>query len=109
MTSPHQHQSIRKRITLNHPYPSRKKFIRWFDRFIMVAGALSVIATIPQVIEIWVHKSADGVSSISWAYYVFYSLAFTVYGFIHREFPIIFNYTLATFMYLLVLVGSILY
>lgn len=109
MSSPRHHQHIRKRITKKEAYPSRNTFVRWFDRFIVLAGVLIVVATIPQVYEIWVNKSADGVSTISWAYYVFYSVSFTVYGIIHRAFPIIFNYSIAACLYVSVLAGSIVY
>ena len=68
-----------------------------------------MVATIPQVLEIWVNRSADGVSSISWGYYVFYSLSFMGYGILHKEFPIIFNYSIATILYAMVLVGSLVY
>jgi len=105
MVNPRHHQSLRKRSTSRQ----NTKLIYWFDKFIILAGIFTVVATIPQVLEIWLNQSADGVSSISWAYYVFYSISFTAYGFIHKEFPIIFNYCIATLLYMMVFVGSLIY
>lgn len=105
MVNPRHHQSIRKRATKK----TKNRFIYWFDRIIILAGVLTVFATIPQVLEIWVNKNAIGVSTISWGYYVFYAALFTMYGFIHKEFPIIFNYSIATVLYMMVLVGSVIY
>ena len=110
MISPRHHQNIRKRIhSKNEKYPHPKSWIKWFDRFIIVAGVGTVIATVPQVLEIWVNQSADSVSTISWAYYTFYALIFTVYGIIHKEFPIIFNYSIASVLYVMIVVGSVIY
>lgn len=105
MVNPRHHQSLRER-TKNK---QNAKLVYWFDKFIILAGIFTVIATVPQVLEIWLNQSADGVSSISWAYYVFYSISFTVYGLIHKEFPIIFNYSIATLLYAMVLIGSLIY
>lgn len=106
VVNPHHYQSIRKRPYRKKPV---NKAVYWFDKFIILAGVLTVVATVPQVIEIWTNKGADGVSSISWGYYVFYSASFTIYGFLHKEFPIIFNYSIATVLYVLVFVGSLIY
>ena len=105
MLSPLHHQSIRKRKSIKNT----SRLIYWFDRIIIVAGILTVVATIPQVLEIWLNGTADGVSSISWGYYTFYSALFTVYGIIHKEFPIIFNYSTITVLDAMVLVGTLIY
>jgi len=69
----------------------------------------TIVATVPQVLEIWVNQSADGVSLIAWIYYTFYAAVFTMYGVIHKEFPIIFNYSIASVLYVLVVLGVIIY
>lgn len=106
MTDPTHHKILRDRASRKQ---SASPLIKWFDRLLIVAGIMTVIMTIPQVLEIWLNKSADGVSTISWAYYVFYSVMFTIYGVIHKEFPIVFNYSTATVLYVLVPWGSVIY
>lgn len=110
MIHPFHHLHIRKRIhTKKEKYPHPNKAIKWLDRVIIIAGVLAVVATVPQALEIWVNQSAEGVSTISWAYYTFHGVLFTIYGAVHKAAPIVFNYSLATIFYGLVTVGSIVY
>ena len=79
------------------------------DKLIIILGVVNIIATLPQVLLIWTEKSADGISVLSWGYYTFFAAMLLVYGILHREKPIIVNYTGGTILYGLVLIGAILY
>lgn len=97
------HQSLRKRVhSKKQKYPHPNKAIAWFDRFIIVVGLFNAVATIPQVLQIWVNQDASGVSLISWSYYMFGSTMFLIYGIIHKEIPIIVNYSAALVLYALI-------
>ena len=72
-------------------------------------GIFNAVATIPQVLEIWVGQDAAGVSLVSWSYYTFGSIMFLIYGIIHKEIPIIVNYSAALILYLLIVLGTVMY
>ena len=109
MTQAH-HQHVRKRIHhKKEEYPHPIKWKRNLDRFIVFLGVTNVFATLPQVLEIWIGKDASGVSIISWSYWSFYSAMMFVYGVAHKEAPIIISYSIATIMYLLILIGAVIY
>ncbi|MDB5161762.1 MAG: hypothetical protein JWM52_270 [Candidatus Saccharibacteria bacterium] len=104
------HQSLRRRVhSKKEKYPHPNLKIRWFDRFIILVGILNAVATIPQVLQIWIGQDATGVSLISWSYYTFGSVMFLIYGLIHRELPIIVNYSIALMLYALIVIGTLIY
>lgn len=104
------HQSLRKRVHLKkQKYPHPNKAVAWFDRAIIVVGLFNAIATLPQVLQIWIGQDASGVSIISWSYYAFAASMFLIYGLIHKELPIIMNFLAAVVMYVLVVIGTLLY
>lgn len=110
MPNPVHHQSLRKRVhSKKQKYPSPKPFVRWFDRAIILVGLFNAVATIPQVLQIWVGQDASGVSLISWVYYSFAAMMFWIYGIIHKEIPIIVNYSAGIILYSLIVIGTLIY
>ena len=106
---PH-HQHLRKRIYKNlESFPHEDKRVRFLDTTIYVVGALSPIATIPQVYTIFRNHDASGVSLFSWSAYFLFSIIWVVYGFVHKERAIIFTNTLWILMNALVVVGILMY
>ena len=90
-----------------------RKFVKnkWrdgFDKLIVILGLINVIATIPQVIEIWSSPNAKAVSVISWSYYVFFTGTLLVYAISIKSKPMIISYSANTIMYTVVLVSAII-
>jgi len=110
MTTALHHQSLRKRVhSKKQKYPHPNKKVAWFDRLIILVGVFNAVATIPQVLQIWIGQDATGVSLTSWSYYTFGSMMFLIYGIIHKEIPIIVNYSAALMLYALIVLGTIMY
>lgn len=110
MINPIHHLHVRKRIhSKKEQYPNPKKFIALLDKLLVVVGVLTAVATVPQLTQIWIGQDATGVSVISWAYYSFAAAMFLVYGIVHKEKPIVINYSIAVTLDLLVTIGTILY
>ena len=85
---------------------SKKLFL---DRLVVVLGVLNIFATLPQVLEIWLDKDASGVSVYSWAYYTFFASILLLYGFVHKEKPIIATYLGSVLLYAAITIGAIIY
>lgn len=84
---------------------------RWrgdFDKLIVILGLVNVVATVPQVLQIWASPHALAVSVVSWSYYVFYTFAMLVYATLIRSKPMIITYTANVLIYSTVLVSAIL-
>jgi len=110
MTEAVHHLHKRKRIhKLNEPYPHPEKSKRVMDRLIYLVGAFAVVMTIPQVMTIWIGKNAAGVSAISWVSYLIAAVFWLAYGIMHREKPIVFNYSLWIFLEVLIIIGVFIY
>lgn len=64
-------------------YLSKKRKIDLYNKFMMFAGAIYPLSTVPQIIEIFKGNTA-GVSLVSWVIYVIFSVLFITYGYVHR-------------------------
>ncbi len=104
------HYSARKRIHLKHEaYPHPDPFKRLMDKLVYAASIFTPLMTLPQVYIIWVQKSAAGISVISWIGYFISALIWLIYGFIHREKPIILMNFSWVVLDLAVILGAFLY
>ena len=105
------HIHKRKRVSLTgyEPYPSRKSFRRFLDKFAYVIGALGIILTIPQILKIWVGQDATGVSVIAWIGYMITSSFWLTYAIVHKEKPLIITYSLWILVKLPIVIGTIIY
>ena len=103
------HLHYRKRTRPQDVTKQKDWKIRFFDRLVIFLGVFNVFATLPQVIEIWAGKDASGVSVYSWAYYTFFAFILLVYGFIHKETPIIATYLGSVILYAIITWGAIIY
>ncbi|MEO8863080.1 MAG: hypothetical protein ABI354_02035 [Candidatus Saccharimonadales bacterium] len=84
---------------------------RWrgdFDKLIVVLGLINVVATIPQVMQIWASPHALAVSILSWSYYVFFTVALLVYSILIKSKPMIISYSANAAIYLTVLVSAVI-
>lgn len=86
----------------------KNKWRDGFDRLIVILGLINVVATIPQVMEIWSSPHAKAVSIISWSYYVFFTGTLLVYAILIKSKPMIISYSANTVVYSVVLTSAII-
>lgn len=75
----------------------------------MVVATASPLITIPQLSDIYIKKTASGVSSITWLAYIFTSTIWFSYGIIHREKVIMVNGMLGVILGSIIFIGILLY
>lgn len=80
-----------------------------FDRLTYVTGILLPILTIPQAYTILISKETEGVSLLTWTFYLFASALFAVYGVIHKEKLLMFTYIPFTIVETAIVIGLLLY
>lgn len=85
------------------------KFVGFFEHFIYVVAIIIPLMTIPQVLKIWINKSAQDVSLITWSAYSFSALCWLTYSIIRKDKPLIINSILWVILESLVIVGIIIY
>lgn len=100
------HAHILKRKRKNQKKTSES--IIFLDKLVIVMGAVNLLATLPQVIDVWYFQNAAGVSSFSWGYYSAFSVVLLLYGFAHKAMPIIATYFGAVLLYTAIFVGSLI-
>lgn len=104
------HINQRKRLhQKSEQFPNPHPGIRFLDRFLIVIAVLGPIISIPQIIALYNAQSADGFAFITWFMYLLLNVPWIVYGFVHREKPIIAAYLLWFISNLLMVIGIILY
>jgi len=67
----------------------QNKFSLFIDKIIYPVGLLGPVMTLPQLFEVWIHKSAGELSLITWGGWLILSFVWLTYGIIHKEKPII--------------------
>ena len=55
------------------------------DKLTYVSGVLLPILTLPQAYAVLVDKATDGVSLITWGFYLVSSSLFAIFGVVHKE------------------------
>lgn len=104
------HLHVRKRKTHNlEPFPARSSFLRTLDKVVLVIGIIGPLTAIPQIVKIYTTQDATGVSVIAWAVPALFNIPWIMYGFLHKERPIVISYTLWFVMSSLVVIGALKY
>lgn len=82
---------------------------RTVDRMMGMVAFIGPASASPQVIEIFAHQSAQGVSLLSWVMYLMLGTVSLAYGLFHHLKPIIISQVLWAVMDILVIVGIVMY
>ena len=109
MANVHHHQHARRVYKNLEQYPHNDRVKYVFDRLVYIAGIATPIMTFPQLIRIYVEKRTAGVSIVTWSSYLTISLIFTVYGFLHKEKPIIIMYLSQLILQIFIVAGILIY
>lgn len=104
------HQSIRKRIhQQGEAYPHPDAFKRFYDSFIYAVAIITPLTNLPQLLRVWSTKDASGVSVLSWSSFAVLSLAWMIYGILHKDKPIVFVNALLIVFQTVIAIGAFLY
>lgn len=86
----HHHLHVRKRIYKKlEAYPHPEAFRRLLDRLMVFIAIAGPLAALPQVYDVYTTHNVGGLSMITWVLWFLFSCVWGVYGFIHRETPIV--------------------
>ena len=72
--------------------PHTNQFKDFLDKIIYVVGVFGPLTTLPQMLNIFMEKSAAGVSLVSQVGNLICVIIWLIYGIIHKEKPIIMAY-----------------
>ena len=82
-----------------------------FDRFMILAGLVSPVATIPQVIKLYgTHTEfAEGQSLTTWALYTVMAMLWVAYGVINRQLAVLIGNATGALIYAIMAVGILVH
>lgn len=101
---------MRKRISRGlEPLPARSSWKRMLDRVVLGVGVLGPLASLPQVYQVYATQDASGLVAISWGAWAVMNLPWILYGFVHKETPIVMSYSLWFFINSAVGIGALMY
>ncbi len=104
------HQQRRKRIHEKYePYPHPERVKRIYDHIIYGAVILAPVLNIPQVFKVWIEKDASGVSIITWGGFSIISVMWFIYGYLHKEKPVMIMNVALVFMQIIIVIGTLRY
>lgn len=100
------HLHKRKRIHQKYEkYPSKDKWKRLVDKFIYIVAIFGPLIAIPQVLKIWANQDGSGVSVLTWLGYLVGAFFWLIYGFAHKEKPIIITNSLWIVVEIFIIIG----
>ena len=104
------HLHKRKRIHQKHEeFPHPDKFKRFVDKSMIVIGILGPLFALPQVFKIWIQHNATGVSIITWLALAIIAAYWAMYGFLHKDKPIIITFILWVILDILIVIGALIW
>lgn len=101
-------------LGFHHLYHNKSKhrhtaWVSMFEKIIYVGAFVGPVMTIPQVAKIWVDKSANGVSVITWVGYLGGAVLWIIYGLLHKEKLIVATNISSGLLALIIVVGVLIY
>lgn len=97
---------VKRKASPTSTYQLEKKTV---DRMMGMVAFIGPASASPQVIEIFSHQSAQGVSLLSWCMYLMLGTVSLSYGLFHHLKPIIVSQVLWAIMDILVITGILMY
>ena len=104
----HLHTRTRGRVDVE-PFPARTPLRRLLDRTMFVIAFLVPVALLPQVFQIFINKSASVLSIYTWVALSVANSLWALYGFVHKDKPILIANILITFLNITVVIGILKY
>jgi uncharacterized protein with PQ loop repeat len=110
MSHPLHHLHKRKRIhQSNETYPHPQKIKRYMDQAVYIVGIIGPLMGSHQAFKIWNEKTAAGISLPAFIFYIFNDIVWFIYGYIHKEKPIMIMYTLWFLLNVAIVSGALTY
>ena len=104
------HLHRRKRIhQKKEKYPHPDRLRSFVDHLVYAAGLFVPAVASVQAYKIFSEKSADGVSIITFGGFLLANFVWILYGFLHKEKPIIIMYILLAVINTFIVTGTFLY
>ena len=104
------HMHKRKRQTRKlDPFPHPNHKIKFIDDIIYFFAIIIPLMTIPQIWVIWVNKSAQDMSLITWGAFLVSAFVWLIYSIVHKDKPLIINSVLWVILESLVVIGIIIF
>lgn len=79
------------------------------DRVVMFTGLIGPLASIPQAIQIYSTQDAEGVSLVTWVFFIFTNGALLIYALVHRLPPLIISNIFWVAIEVVVVLGILMY
>ncbi|PIN74841.1 hypothetical protein COV17_04615 [Candidatus Woesearchaeota archaeon CG10_big_fil_rev_8_21_14_0_10_36_11] len=90
-------------------FPHPNKWIRFFDLVLLIVAIIAPIMSLPQLFKIYYYQSAAGISVLSFTLYTILNIPWIVYGFVHKDKPIIISSFLWFLSNALIVIGATMY
>jgi uncharacterized protein with PQ loop repeat len=79
------------------------------DRVVLFTGLIGPIASVPQAIEIFSKQDAQGVSLVTWGFFIVTNASLLIYSIVHRLPALIISNVLWVVIEVVVVLGILLY
>lgn len=104
------HLHARKRAARGlEAFPAASFGRRSFDYLMYMVGLVQPLALLPQVGAVYLHHEKAGISLATWELLTLFNLLWALYGFMHRDKPIMIANALLTALDIAIVLGVLYY
>jgi uncharacterized protein with PQ loop repeat len=102
---------LRKRLAhgAREPYPATTRSLRLLDRLMIGVALCSPLMLLPQVLRVFQTQAVDGLSIYTWSGFAVLNLLWTLYGFTHRDKPIMIASSCLMLLDIAIVAGILMY
>jgi len=105
----HLHTRKRKHNKQLRKYPHPDKKVRFLDRLVLVVAIIGPFMSFPQLFKIFYYQSAAGISVLSFALFSMINIPWIVYGFVHKDNPVVISSLIWFASNVMVAIGATIY
>jgi len=104
------HMRARARHTRGlEPFPATNAWKRSLDYLMYAVGILAPLALLPQILQIYESKSAEGLSLSTWVLLALFNLLWVLYSMVHKDKQLFIATAFMVAFHLAIVVGILLY
>jgi len=101
----HLHKRKRRTHKNLEPYPSNNTKIRFLDGIVSVVSFAAPLTIAPQIYNIWIKKNIEGVSMLTWIFFLIFAIPLFTYSSVHKDKKLMLMYFLFMIADALVVAG----
>ena len=88
---------------------NQKTSVKILKHIVSIISIVFPLTGIPQIMKIWVHKNAEGVSLLTWGSFLLFTIPLFLYSIVQKDKRLTIMWILWIIVYTAIVIGTIIY